>query len=273
MNLLEEIQRPPDLTGIKVGVGALSANDSVIRLSAEDAERMGIEVTIYTNPEDLIDALVEKRIDAAARGTLDSATTLAVIRDRFQIEHVMRVAYMRSAFEKPFFLAPVGVDDCPSYTEKEELLEYIQKYSKVFNIFPRIGVLSAGRISDESKLPEIERSIEEARRLVKKAQEMGLSARFYEILIEDAIKSSNIIISPDGVSGNLIFRTLYYLGAGDSYGAPVININRVFVDTSRGKSDYTSAIQLAAILANRARRHAEAREREGEQAVPAGADD
>lgn len=264
MNLLEEIQRPPDLTGLKVGVGALSANDSVIRLSAEDAERAGMDVTIYTNPEALVDALIAGDVDAAARGTLDSATTLAVIRDRFEIEHVLRVAYMRTAFEKPFFLAPVGVDDCPTYAAKEELLDWIVKYSKVFNIFPRIGVLSGGRIADQEKREGIGDSIDEARSLVKKAQELGLSARFYEILIEDAIKSSNIIITPDGVAGNLIFRTLYYLGAGDSYGAPIVNINRVFVDTSRGKSDYTSAIKLAAILANRAKRHNEAREREGE---------
>ena len=262
MNLLEEIQRPPDLTGLRVGVGALSANDSVIRLSAEDAERAGMDVTIFTNPEALVDALIGGEVDAAARGTLDSATTLAVIRDRFKIDHVLRVAYMRTAFEKPFFLAPVGVDDCPSYKEKEELLDWIVKYSRVFNIFPRIGVLSGGRISDQEKLPYIQESIEEARRLVKKAQELGLSARVYEILIEDAIKSSNIIIAPDGVSGNLVFRTLYYLGGGDSFGAPIVNINRVFVDTSRGKSDYTSAIRLAAILANRARRHAEGKERE-----------
>ncbi len=273
MNLLEEIQRPPDLTGIKVGVGALSANDSVIRLSCEDAERMGLEVSVYTNPEALVDALVDGEIDCAARGTLDSATTLDVIRDRFDIQHVLRVAYMRTAYEKPFFLAPVGVDDCPTFDQKMELLEYIHKYSKVFNIFPRIGVLSAGRISDESKMPEIEESVKDARRLVKKAQEMGLSARFYEILIEDAIKSSNMIIAPDGVSGNLVFRTLYYLGSGDSYGAPIVNINRVFVDTSRGKSDYTSAIQLAAILANRARRHREAKKAQEQEEVQASSAD
>lgn len=273
MNLLEEIQRPPDLTGIKVGVGALSANDSVIRLSCEDAERMGLEVSIYTNPEALVDALMEGDVDCAARGTLDSATTLDVVRDRFDIEHVLRIAYMRTAYEKPFFLAPVGVDDCPTISQKEELIEYIHKYSKVFNIFPRIGVLSAGRISDENKMPEIRKSVDEARRLVKKAQDLGLSARFYEILIEDAIKSSNIIIAPDGVSGNLIFRTLYYLGSGDSYGAPIVNINRVFVDTSRGKSDYTSAIQLAALLANRARRHREAKKREETEEVQARTDD
>lgn len=260
MNLLEEIQKPPDLTGIKVGIGALSANDSVIRLSAEDAERWGMDVTIYTNPEALVDALVSGEVDCATRGTLDAATTLAVIKDRFEIDHVLRVAYMVTAFEKPFFLAPVGVDDCPGLEEKRELLEWVQKYAKVFNIFPRIGVLSGGRLSDAGKLESIDRSIEEARAIVKKAQELGLSARFYEILIEDAIKSSNIIIAPDGIAGNLVFRSLYYLGGGDSYGAPIVNINKVFVDTSRGKSDYTSAIRLAAILVNRARRHAEADE-------------
>ncbi|MDD1717629.1 MAG: phosphotransacetylase, partial [Methanoregulaceae archaeon] len=47
------------------------------------------------------------------------------------------------------------------------------------------------------------------------------------------------------ISGNLIFRTLVFLGAGKGHGAPVINIDKIFVDTSRASPDYTNAILLA----------------------------
>ena len=76
-----------------------------------------------------------------------------------------------------------------------------------------------------------------------------LSGSFHcEILIEDAVESCGLIIAPDGISGNLIFRTLTFLGAGHGHGAPVLNISRIFVDSSRASPDYTNALMLAAAL-------------------------
>jgi len=69
-----------------------------------------------------------------------------------------------------------------------------------------------------------------------------------EILIEDAVKTCGIIIAPDGISGNLVFRTLAFLGAGHGHGAPVVNIAKIFVDTSRAQKDYANALMLAAAL-------------------------
>jgi len=57
------------------------------------------------------------------------------------------------------------------------------------------------------------------------------------------------VVAPDGVSGNLIFRTLHFLGGCRAYGAPVVNLDRIFVDTSRAKSDYSDSILFAAVLA------------------------
>jgi predicted methyltransferase MtxX (methanogen marker protein 4) len=56
------------------------------------------------------------------------------------------------------------------------------------------------------------------------------------------------VIAPDGITGNLIFRTLALLGGGRGHGAPVVNIDRIFVDTSRASADYTNAIMLAKSL-------------------------
>jgi predicted methyltransferase MtxX (methanogen marker protein 4) len=73
-------------------------------------------------------------------------------------------------------------------------------------------------------------------------------AEHCEILIEDAAKTCGLIIAPDGICGNLIFRTLTFLGAGHGHGAPVLNIPVIFVDTSRASPDYTNALSLAAAL-------------------------
>jgi predicted methyltransferase MtxX (methanogen marker protein 4) len=73
-------------------------------------------------------------------------------------------------------------------------------------------------------------------------------AEHSEILIEDAVETCGLVIAPDGISGNLIFRTLVFLGAGHGHGAPVVNIGRIFVDTSRASPNYTNALLLAAAL-------------------------
>ena len=69
-----------------------------------------------------------------------------------------------------------------------------------------------------------------------------------EILIENAIeKGSNLIIAPDGISGNLIYRTLVHLGGGNAYGAIYMGLDNTIIDTSRVGN--ISEIQGALILA------------------------
>jgi len=83
--------------------------------------------------------------------------------------------------------------------------------------------------------------------VTRKICELGIDAKNYSILIEDAIGGANFIVAPDGISGNLIFRTLVFLGGGHGYGAPVL-MDKVFVDTSRVKDDFAGAIMLASAL-------------------------
>ncbi len=73
-------------------------------------------------------------------------------------------------------------------------------------------------------------------------------AEHTEILIEDAARQYGMVVAPDGISGNMIFRTLTFLGAEAGHGAPVVNIDKIFVDTSRASADYTNAIFLAKSL-------------------------
>jgi len=75
-----------------------------------------------------------------------------------------------------------------------------------------------------------------------------------EILIENAIaKKTNLIIAPDGITGNLIYRTLVHLGGGKAYGAIYMDIERAIVDTSRvgDISEIRGALILAQSLSSR----------------------
>ena len=73
-----------------------------------------------------------------------------------------------------------------------------------------------------------------------------------QILIENAVKTSNFLLAPDGISGNYIYRTLVYLGAGNAYGALYSSVyfkhNKVLIDTSRVAKEseiFGSLIQAA----------------------------
>ena len=63
------------------------------------------------------------------------------------------------------------------------------------------------------------------------------------------MEDADLIIAPNGITGNLIFRVMHFLGNAPAFGAPLINSDKVFVDTSRVKTDFTDSIVLAMKLA------------------------
>ncbi len=63
------------------------------------------------------------------------------------------------------------------------------------------------------------------------------------------MEEADVIIAPNGIVGNIIFRSMHFIGGCPAYGAPLINTDKVFVDTSRVKTDYTDSIILAMKLA------------------------
>jgi len=65
-------------------------------------------------------------------------------------------------------------------------------------------------------------------------------------LIENC-RNDDIVIAPEGVSGNLIFRTLLLLCGAQSFGAPVL-MDRVFVDSSRARGGFDGPVMLASAM-------------------------
>lgn len=245
---LESIFRLAKLAKGKIGIG-VKQRAEVIEKNIIEARRLGLpEIAIYEDPRQLCLDLREGRLCAAVRGTLSSSELLAAMKEIYNVDRVLRVALLSTAEGKPFFLAPVGIDEGNSFDERFELMMQGTKYLKCLGVKPIIAVLSKGRAEDGPRGESISRSLAEGDRLVEKARELGLEAHHRHILIEQAVNEADFIIAPDGVSGNLIFRTLYFLGGGSAIGAPVVNIGRVFIDTSRDKRSYTDSLAFAAAL-------------------------
>jgi putative methanogen marker protein 4 len=191
----------------------------------------------------LIEDLVKGKIDAAVRGTLPSNTTLKTLKKAMGVDHLERIALLETVHGKKFLLTPVGVDEGWTVAEKLELIQKGRIIAKKIGLPEKTGVLSGGRLGDIGRHPQVDISMAEAELVAR----LG-NATHCEILIEDAIETCGLIIAPDGISGNLVFRTLTFLGGGHAHGAPVVNISRIFVDSSRASLNYANALLLAVSL-------------------------
>jgi putative methanogen marker protein 4 len=240
---------------VKVGVGGLPAvlADTKRRISGSGGQ---IQLVGFEDPRDLVASLNRGEIDAAVRGTLSSSKVLQCLKDEFGLNEVMRAAVLEDSRGKPFILAPVGIDEGIDYPSRVRLASATIEYFSRLGWDLKTGILSKGRLEDGNRGPQIRISLEEGEMLAKAIRDQGMDASHYAILVEDAVKDCDLVIAPDGVTGNLIFRSLHFVGATRAYGAPVVNLGKVFVDTSRGKADFSDSVLFAAGLAESRSKHA-----------------
>ena len=196
----------------------------------------------------LVGSLKRGEIDGAVRGVLSSAQVIKQLKTDFGLKEVMRTAILEDVRGKQFLLAPVGIDEGSDRESRLALVETTAAYFRDLGWDISIGILSKGRPEDRSRSDEVKMSLEDGEWLVEALRRSGLRAEHFGILVEDAVSKAELIVAPDGVTGNLMFRSIHFIGGGKAYGAPVVNLGRVFVDTSRAKSTYSDSILLAAGL-------------------------
>ncbi len=264
MNFISEIRRKAGINRARIGLGVGEFPEGLIK-SAEEAGKYAtvvlvgdekklratstrLEIIHSNEPSSkLVELLVAGEIDGAVRGTLSATKTLSMLKKKLGVGKLSRIALLETADGTPFFFAPVGIDEGNSVDDKIELVKRGVGYIELLGIRAKVGILSGGRFEDKGRGERVDRTLEDAQILTKKLNDTGIDAKNYSILIEDAIKEANFIVAPDGISGNLVFRTLVFLGGGHGYGAFVLE-EKVFVDTSRVKTDIAKAIMLASAL-------------------------
>jgi len=240
----------------RVSVGIGLSGEALRRTITEVGPRCPrVTLRSFRSPAILVSALHEGEIDAAVRGTMPSSAVLREIRRVYGLDEVMRAAMMSDASGRQFVLLPVGIDEGMTARAKRELVLATVRYFAPTGWKPSVGVLSKGRPEDRSRSKDIARSLAEGERLAASLRRRGVRAEHRGILIEDAVSKHDLIVAPDGVSGNLIFRTLHFLGGCRAFGAPIVNLPGVFVDTSRAKADFSDSVRLAASLATRLSGH------------------
>ncbi len=195
---------------------------------------------ISDNPEmNLISDLKAGTIRGAIRGSFSSTEFLKCVSAEFPSSPILRIALLESAAGYPFWFAPVGIDEGITYESRREFIEYAIGLLQKCKVTPNIGILSKGRTGDAKRGTFIKESLEDNQRLVAETARRypSISIAHDEILLENTIiKQRNFILAPDGVSGNLIYRTLVHLGQGKAYGAVYLGKSLesyTIIDTSR----------------------------------------
>ncbi len=213
-----------------------------------------IEFVECQDPErSIIDSLMNNSINAIIRGSLSSSKFLKNLKQNLNIKEINRLAILETVKEDQFFYGPVGIDECSNIKNKIIFIESALKELEKVEILPRISILSGGRLSDIGRNTKINKTIKDGDKILKIMKEKypNLMISHDEILIEKSIENkSNLIIAPDGISGNLIYRTLVHLGGGKAYGAIYMGIDKPIIDTSRvgNYSEVYGALVLALAL-------------------------
>lgn len=211
--------------------------EEVAKIPIFKENEKSIVLVISDDPtSDILRSLHNNRISCAVRGSLNSSNFLKDLGKILNISEINRLALLETNSGHQFFFGPVGIDECNDLKSKKQFIEKAVKELSDLNIVPKISVLSGGRLGDIGRNIDIDKSINEAKKLVDffNLKRPSLAIEHSEILIEKAIKNnSNLILAPNGITGNLMYRTLVHLGGGKAYGAIYMGIDYNIIDTSR----------------------------------------
>jgi predicted methyltransferase MtxX (methanogen marker protein 4) len=235
--LIEDINKAAQDPEMRLGIG--SGGDKY------DWERIKADVVVLEG-DDLVDALKKGGIHAAVRGGIPASRALDHLKQSFNLVKLMRAALLE-VNERPVWLLPVGIDEGNTLDERDRMVRWL--HSKGFE--GKIGVLSKGRMEDRERGKEIAASLDQGENLRERLEKQGFEVYHYGILLERALNECDAVVAPDGISGNMIFRSLHLVAGVRSFGAPVLNLGKTFIDTSRAKTDYTDALALAAYLSTK----------------------
>lgn len=266
-DLFAVIQAKARVNRAKVAVGVQKASVEVFD-SVLEAHRHGYARTILICPENeagpqgvecvsardpvetMVSMLRKGEVDAAVRGTLSAVKVIAELRSQFKVWEMLRIALLYTVDETPFFLAPVGVDEGETEDEMARLMEAGVRLHRRLGVEPKVSVLSGGRMEDWGRSRIVDDSMRKAEKLVAMMKGRdGFEVKTHGILIEEAVREGyTFIIAPSGIAGNLIFRTLVFLGGGGAVGAPYMGVPKPIIDVSRAMSNFSDAIALASAL-------------------------
>ncbi|WP_067091640.1 hypothetical protein [Methanobrevibacter curvatus] len=270
---------------IKILVGC-GKNKNVMESCESFSKINDLKITLTDSEEYFINSYKNNEYNGYIRGSLSSSSILSKIKELNSFP-LNRATYISNIFNNnednnissninsninndsnsintgfndshEFLLCPVGIDEGETIKDKIEFIKSTIDFWNKLSKTPKIAILSGGRKEDFGRSDKVDKTLNEAETLcndvsIKFNSSIG-SVKNYGILIEKAIADkNNVIFAPNGIIGNVIFRTLVLVNNWNSYGALALSSDKIFIDTSRDQSikGYQRSIEFAYFLAKR----------------------
>ena len=236
------------MKSIAIGIGK---NDNIVKAIEIFESKYDINTKLIHDDNELVKAILDDEVDAVVRGSLPASGVIKEVKKYFP--EISRATYVNGKGHE-FLLTPVGIDEGNAIEDKLKIAINCGEFLKKLNKKPKIAILADGRKGDYERSEKISKSIDESEELTKLIKEnTDFEVKNYYILIEQALNENcNIIIAPDGIIGNIIFRTLILVNSWPSCGAITFGINGIYIDTSRDQTvdGYLRSLMFAYKLAN-----------------------
>lgn len=212
----------------------------------------GFQKIISEEPEkELAKTLFNREVEGIVRGTIDDFKTFeaysALIGDK-KSKEILVMALMEDFYGRQFFLSngsnPHGWTNEEKIRDCEGVIEFMKAE---LEIKPKIGLITGIRHETYARKKEIKEGVQEilnktyedAEFIVDYFTKKGIEAKNYAIEIETALKDDcNIIVPPNGMVGNQIFRTLALVGGGKMLTGSRTNLPHPYEDNSRSETDF-----------------------------------
>lgn len=217
----------------------------------------GFQKIISKEPEKkLAKILFNKEAEGIVRGTIDDFKTFesySSLIGQEKAKEMIVLGLMEDFYGCQFFISqannPLG------WTKEEKIkdCEGIIKFMKAeLGIEPEIGCITGIRHETYERKREIKKGVqailnqtyEDANFIIDYFAKKGIRAKNYAIEIETALKEGcNIIVPPNGMVGNQIFRTLVLIGGGKLLTGSRANLPHPYEDNSRSETDFEPHIK------------------------------
>jgi predicted methyltransferase MtxX (methanogen marker protein 4) len=223
-----------------------------------------LDIINTSNPEEtLIDLMLAKKVDGIVRGSFQANTTLRALKTKLNgttsLPHIRIALIQNSLSDNAVFLSPVGIEEGKDFNSKKIAISNGVELLELLGVKLKVNILAAGLYPDDlgrdSYADETIRTTTELINFFEAFKKIKIKTS--GILIEEALaEGANLIIAPDGISGNLLYRTLVHVADWKSFGA-VLSLQHskfsdfVYIDTSRIGTvhEYRRAIVFASALA------------------------
>jgi predicted methyltransferase MtxX (methanogen marker protein 4) len=212
-------------------------------------EIVGFDCRKAENPVALIELAHAGEVDGVFRGNFDAVETYGALRrvlgttGRFVSINpllVRKVQCLDEPEDRLVCMLPVSPTRGATLAGRIEEVDACVRFLRAFGIEPRIGILSAGKPSDVlAEDPVVDRTLAEAAFLVEWFSSRGLPARHFNHQAEYAFVACNVIVYPDGISGNQALRAAMFLGENVLLGSMLVGLPFGYSQTAESMLDWT----------------------------------